>query len=86
LSLKLACNATWSGLSWAWVEISNRESEDAVSCIRLLARILNLKLACKTSWTGLSSRVVTRTITDGRTMAVGSSVNWTHCSICYEVT
>jgi hypothetical protein len=58
LSLKLACNATWSGLSWAWVEISNRESEDVVSCIRLLGRISNLKLACKTSWTGLSRACV----------------------------
>jgi hypothetical protein len=24
--------------------------------------------------------------TDGRTMAAGSSVTWTHCSIHYEVT
>jgi hypothetical protein len=31
-------------------------------------------------------RVVTRTMTDGRTMAVGSSVTWTHCSVRYEVT
>jgi hypothetical protein len=35
-------------------------------------------------------RVVTRTITDGRTdgrtMAAGSSVTWTHCSVRYEVT
>jgi hypothetical protein len=35
-------------------------------------------------------RVVMWTITDGRTdgrtMAVGASVTWTHCSVCYEVT
>jgi hypothetical protein len=36
----------------------NREYEDAVSCIRLLAQISNLKLACKTSWTGLSRACV----------------------------
>jgi hypothetical protein len=24
--------------------------------------------------------------TDGRTMAAGSSVSWTHCSVSYEVT
>jgi hypothetical protein len=37
-----------------------------------------------------SARVVTRTITDGRTdgwtMAARSSVTWTHCSVRYEVT
>jgi hypothetical protein len=35
-------------------------------------------------------RIVTQTIkderTDGRTMAAGSSVTWTHCSVRYEVT
>jgi hypothetical protein len=31
-------------------------------------------------------RVVTRMITDGRTMAAGSSVTYTHCSVRYEVT
>jgi hypothetical protein len=31
-------------------------------------------------------RVVTRTITDGRMMAAGSSMIWTHFSVRYEVT
>jgi hypothetical protein len=35
--------------------------------------------------TGIS-RVVTRTITDGRTMAAGSSETWMHYSVRYEVT
>jgi hypothetical protein len=38
----------------------------------------------------LDSKVVTRTIMDGRTegqtMAAGASVTWTHCSVHYEVT
>jgi hypothetical protein len=38
----------------------------------------------------LGGRVVTRMITDrrtdGRTMAVGASVTWMHCSVRYEVT
>jgi hypothetical protein len=32
------------------------------------------------------NRVVTRTIEDGRTMAAGSSMTWTHCSVRYKVT
>jgi hypothetical protein len=36
------------------------------------------------------SRVVTRTIEDGRmdglTMAAGSAATWMHCSVCYKVT
>jgi hypothetical protein len=43
---------------------------------------------------GTGARVVMRTIsdgwtdrrTDGRTMAAGASVTWTHCSILFEVT
>jgi hypothetical protein len=38
----------------------------------------------------MGGMVVTRTIMDGRTdtrtMAAGSSMTWTHCSVCYEVT
>jgi hypothetical protein len=38
----------------------------------------------------MAPRVVTRTITDGRTdgrtMAAGSFVTWMHCSVRYEVT
>jgi hypothetical protein len=41
-------------------------------------------------WPRVDTRVVTRTITDGwtdgRTMAAGASVTWTHCSIRFEVT
>jgi hypothetical protein len=39
---------------------------------------------------GVVLRVVTRTFsdgrTDGRTMAMGASVTWTHCSVLFEVT
>jgi hypothetical protein len=39
---------------------------------------------------GGRARVVTRTFSDGRTddrtMAVGASVTWTHCSVLFEVT
>jgi hypothetical protein len=31
-------------------------------------------------------RVVTRMFSDKRTMAAGTSVTWTHCSVLFEVT
>jgi hypothetical protein len=34
----------------------------------------------------MKGRVVTRTFSDGPTMAAGASVTWMHCSVLFEVT